>query len=317
MNPQDYTLQLWPGAASAMAHQVDWLIIAFTIVTLFLVVPIFVCFTYWAWKYRRGRNVDRSYRESRNVKIELSWMLIPFAITLVFFVWAARLYDIEQHPPPNAMVVQAIGRQWMWKFQHPGGQWEINDLHVPENTPVLIDMISQDVVHDLYVPALRIQMDTIPGRRTQLWFTADRTGRFLLECAEFCGTDHSEMAGSLFVMTPSAYAAWLARAGAEPSMAAAGKRLFASYGCSGCHAANSTVRAPSLIGLYGHPVPVRGGGVLVADTAYIRDEILEPGKRRVAGYKQVMPSYAGKMPEPDLLRIIAYVQSLGQSGGGS
>ncbi len=315
MNPQDYTLQLWPGAASAMAHQIDWMIIAFTIVTLFLVVPVFVCFTYWSWRYRRGRNVNRTQREARNVRIEMSWSLIPFALTLIFFVWAARAYDINLHPPPDAMHIEAMGRQWMWKFQHPGGQWEINDLHVPVDAPVEIDIASQDVVHALYIPALRIQMDAIPGRPTKLWFKANRTGQYLLECSEFCGTDHSVMAGSLYVMSPSGYQAWLTRAGAENSLATAGKLLFSSYGCSGCHVGNATVRAPSLAGLYGHPVPMEAGGTIIADRGYIHDKILDPKKQAIAGYKNVMPSYAGKMPEADLLKIIAYIQSLGRTEG--
>ncbi len=315
MNPQHQVDQFLPGAASAMAQQVDWMIIAFTIVALFLVVPVFVGFTYWSWKYRAGRNVDRSHREARNVRVELSWTLIPFALTLIFYVWGARAYDTNLHPPPDAMHIQAVGRQWMWKFQHPGGQWEINNLHVPVNTPVEIDIASQDVVHALYIPAMRIQMDAIPGRSTKLWFKADRIGRFLLECSEFCGTDHSIMAGSLDVMNPTAYQAWLTGAGAENSLAAAGKLLFSSYGCSGCHEGNSTVRAPSLVGLYGNPVPMQMGGSIVASRGYIQDKILDPKKQPIAGYKNVMPSFAGKMPEADLLKIIAYIQSLGRSRG--
>lgn len=317
MNPIDHTRDLLPGSISGMAHTVDWMIIAFTIVTMFLVVPVFVCFTYWAWKYRRGRNVDRSQREMRNVRIELSWMLIPFAITLIFFVWAARAYDTNMNPPPNALRIDAIGRQWMWKFQHPGGQWEINDLHVPVGEPVAIEINSQDVVHALYIPALRIQMDAIPGRATTLWFKAVQTGRYLLECSEFCGTNHSVMTGSLYVMSPGGYQAWLTQAGAENSLAAAGKLLFSNYGCSGCHEGNSTVRAPSLVGLYGHPVPLENGGVVTADRSYIQDKILYPKEQPIAGYKNVMPSFAGKMPESDLVKIIAYIQSLGESGGPS
>jgi cytochrome c oxidase subunit 2 len=201
---------LWPVAASARAVEVDHVILAFTAVLLALTVPIFVFMTYCAAKYHAGSKVDRTHREARKLAIELSWMLIPFILTLIFFVWAARIYDKEMHPPANAMVINAVGRQWMWKFQHPGGQAEINDLHVPVGQAVRINLTSQDVVHALYIPALREQMDAIPGRETELWFKADKAGAYLLFCSEFCGTDHSKMAGTLYIMKPANYAAWLA-----------------------------------------------------------------------------------------------------------
>jgi cytochrome c oxidase subunit 2 len=203
-------LDLWPVAASADAVQVDHVVFAFTVVLLLLTVPIFVFMAYCAAKYRAGRAVDRTQREARNLPIELSWMLIPFALSLIFFVWAARIYDHQMHPPPNAMVIEAIGRQWMWKFQHPGGQAEINDLHVPAGEAVRLNLASQDVIHALYIPALRIQMDAIPGRATELWFKADQPGAYLMYCSEFCGTDHSRMDGTLFVLRPAEYQAWLA-----------------------------------------------------------------------------------------------------------
>jgi cytochrome c oxidase subunit 2 len=304
-------LDLWPVAASANAVEVDHVILAFTAVLLLLTVPIFVFMAYCAAKYRAGRPADRSYREARNLPIELSWMLIPFALSLIFFVWAARIYDRERHPPPDAMVITAVGRQWMWKFQHEGGQAEINDLHVPVNQSVRINMVSQDVVHALYIPALRIQMDAIPGRETNLWFKADQVGAYLLFCSEFCGTDHSKMAGTLYVMQPADYQAWLAAQGSPETLAAQGKVLFSSLGCSGCHGAGSTVRAPDLAGLYGNPVPLEGGGTAVADEGYIIDKILYPDLKPVAGYQQKMPSFEHKVSDADLLRLVAYIRTLG------
>ncbi len=212
---------LWPTAASANAVEVDHVIIAFTALLVVLTLPIFVFMTYCAAKYRVGSNADRTHREARNLRIELSWMLIPFFLSLIFFVWAARIYDREMHPPPNALPIEAVGRMWMWKFQHPGGQAEINDLHVPEGQAVRINLTSQDVIHALYIPALRIQMDAIPGRWTELWFKADKVGEYLLFCSEFCGTDHSKMAGTLYVMKPADYARWLAAQRTAPGPAPA------------------------------------------------------------------------------------------------
>jgi cytochrome c oxidase subunit 2 len=308
-SPADYPLLLWPAAASNAATHVDYLISAFTAVTLLLTVPIFLAITYFALVYRVGRRADRRHGADRNVKIELSWMLIPFFLTLGFFAWGAQLFDAAKHPPANAMQIQAIGRQWMWKFQHPGGQGEINDLHVPTGQPVLINMISQDVIHSLYLPAFRVQMETLPARYTQLWFTADRPGQYRLYCSEYCGTDHSVMDGVLTVMTPHDYEHWLTQAGSSQSLAASGKRLFASYGCSGCHGAASTVRAPTLAGLSGRPVPLEGGGTRIADDTYLRDKILNPDHNLIAGYKQVMPSYNGVIPEDELMQLIAFIKT--------
>jgi len=311
MNPADYPLALWPPSASASAVETDYLILAFTVLTLMLVVPIFIGVTVFAIRYRDGTKVNRSHTDKRDRMLELGWMLIPFTLTLIFFVWGARMFMDHKNPPANATRVEAIGRQWMWKFQHPGGQAEINNLHVPTGEPILINMISQDVIHSLYIPAMRIQMETLPGRYTQLWFQADRPGTYRIYCSEFCGTDHSVMDGLLTVMTPADYATWLAHAGSDGSLAEAGKRLFSSYGCSGCHLGTSTVRAPSLAGLYGQPVPMEAGGVVTADATYLRDKILNPDHNKIAGYKQVMPVFKGVIPEDDLTRLVAYIKQSG------
>ncbi len=311
MNPSDYPLALWPPAASVSAVSTDHLILWFTVLTLLLTVPIFIGITFFAFYYREGTKANRQHGRYRDDRIELTWMIVPFLLTLFFFVWGAKLFNIHKHPPPNSLEISAVGRQWMWKFQHPGGQAEINDLHVPSGQPVLINMISQDVIHALYLPALRVQMETLPGRYTQLWFNADRPGVYRLFCSEYCGTDHSAMDGLLTVMEPSAYAQWLSGAGTSQSLAAAGKALFTSYGCAGCHAAGSSVRAPSLVGLYGNPVPMQAGGTALADEGYLRDKILNPNTRLIAGYRQVMPSFRGVIAEDDLVRVIAYIKALG------
>ncbi len=317
MNGGGNPLDIWPAAASASAVESDHLIWIFTLVILFLTVPIFVAITYFAFRYQQGRKVDRGNDESRSNLIELSWMIIPFLVTLVFFFWGARLFDEHRHAPPGAMTINAIGRQWMWKFQYPGGQSEIDNLHVPTGQPVVIRMISQDVIHALYIPALRIQNEVLPDRYTELWFKADRPGSYHLFCSEYCGTDHSVMDGMLTIMTPADYQDWLSHSGSDQSLAAAGEALFSSYGCAGCHKGTSTVRAPSLAGLAGKPVPLEAGGTLIADDSYIRDKILMPDRNKVAGYKQVMPSFKGVIAEDDLIRLVAYIKSMGETTGES
>jgi cytochrome c oxidase subunit 2 len=307
--PGSHPLALWPAAASLGAVEVDWLILAFTLVTLLLTVPIFVAITYFALRYRAGRNADRTHSEGRNVKVELSWMLIPFAMTLAFFLWGAKIFNTEQHPPADAMHIEAIGRQWMWKFEHEGGQAEINDLHVPAGKDILVNMISQDVIHSLYLPALRLQMETLPDRYTQLWFKANRPGVYRLYCSEYCGTDHSKMDGNLYVMRPADFAKWLVEDGSTQSLAAVGARLYTAFGCAGCHGAGSRV-APSLAGIYGAEVPLASGGTALADDTWLRRKILNPDSDKLAGYAQVMPSFEGILKEDDLSHIVAYIRTL-------
>ena len=308
MKPSSLALSIWPASASASAAETDHLIWLFTMLTLLLVVPIFIGITVFAFRYREGKQVNRKYREDRDRTLEIGWMLIPFVLTLIFFAWGAKMFIVHKNPPPNAMRIEAIGRQWMWKFQHPGGQAEINDLHVPTGEPILINMISQDVIHSLYIPALRIQMETLPGRYTQFWFNADRPGTYRILCSEFCGTDHSVMGGLLTIMTPVDYAEWLTKAGSSISLEASGQRLFAQLGCSGCHEGSNTPRAPTLAGLAGTSVPLETGGTVVADDAFIRGKILNPDANKIAGYKQVMPTYKGVIKEDEMNQLVAFIR---------
>lgn len=301
---------LWPAVASAHAAEVDWLVISFTGLLVLLVFPVFVALPYLAIKYRRGSKADRSHNPHRNIWLEASWTVIPFALSLVFFVWAASLYSDLFHPPQGSLQINVVAKQWMFKFEHPGGQREIDNLHVPAGQPVKLTMISQDVIHSLFLPALRIKRDVLPGRYTSEWFQADEPGVYELFCAEFCGTQHSHMGGKLYVMEPDAYERWLEREGTDLSLAAAGERLFRQLGCSGCHGESAVVRAPPLNGLYGNPVPLASGNVIVADDRYIRDSILLPKSQIAAGYRPIMPSFKSQVSEEDILKLVAYVKGL-------
>jgi cytochrome c oxidase subunit 2 len=198
----------------------------------------------------------------------------------------------------------------MWKVQHPGGQREINELHIPVAQPIRLIMASQDVIHSFFMPAFRIKRDVVPGRYADLSFEAQRPGVYHLFCAEFCGTDHARMTGRIVALTQADYETWLAQQQASDTLAAEGAGLFRELGCSGCHGPGSVVRAPPLEGLYGRPVPLQSGEVVTADEKYIRDSILLPRSQIAAGYEPVMPSYAGRASEDNLVRLLAYVKSL-------
>jgi cytochrome c oxidase subunit 2 len=310
-------IDLWPANASAYADQVDLLLTAFTVLIVALSAPVFILMAVFALKYRRGRPADRRHPIDNSVGVETSWALIPFVLLLGFYVWATWLFVDLHRNPADALQIDVVAKQWMWKFQHPGGQREINTLHVPTGEPVVLTMASEDVIHSLYIPALRIKQDVVPGRYTTLHFTADRPGSWRLECAEFCGTDHSVMGGTFIAMTPEDYADWLSTASTDATLAAAGAEIFRARGCSGCHGPSSTVHAPPLAGLYGGPVPLADGSVVTADDQYIRDSILLPQKQIAAGYPAIMPTFANQLSEEDVLKLVAYVKSLADDAPGA
>jgi cytochrome c oxidase subunit II len=310
--PQVQGFRLVPPAASAYARQADALFYALIGLEALIVAGLAVVIVCFAVRYRRGSRAPRMPRTAHRtqVRIELAWMLIPLGIFTGLFAWAGMLYLRLFEPPPEALTIHAVAKQWMWQFQHPGGQREINTLHVPRGRAVRVRLTSQDVIHSLYLPALRVKRDVLPWNYTELWFEPLRTGRFHLMCAEYCGTEHSAMRGRLVVLEPDAYAAWLARQGVGDTPAQRGAALFRGLGCSGCHGASAQVRAPALAGLYGRPVPLAGGGTVRADETYLRDSILQPRRHVVAGYAPVMPSFAGQIGEMELLDLIAYIRSL-------
>lgn len=311
-------MRLWPVAASASASQVDYLYLFLLAVALFFTVGIFVAVTFFAIKYRRR---DPNYIPPTiegSILLETAWSVIPFAIAMVMFAWAAKIYYDEYTPPDNAMEIFVTGKQWMWKIQHPEGQREINELHVPLGRPIKLTMTTQDVIHSFYIPAFRIKKDVVPGRYSNMTFTPTKAGKYHLFCAEYCGTKHSGMIGWVYVMEPGDYEAWLSGSSAFGSMAQAGEALFSQYGCASCHRVDTGGRCPPLPGVFGSRVPLEDGSTVLADEQYIRESILQPRAKIVAGYQAIMPTYQGQLEEDDLLELIAYIKSLGgRSSGGA
>jgi cytochrome c oxidase subunit II len=306
-------MQLQPPAASSIAEDVDKLYYLLTGITLFFTVLIFSIIFYFMVKYRRRSEDERAPETHSPLVLELAWTIIPSLICVGLFVWAAELYVRNARPPAASTEMFVIGKQWMWHIQHPEGPREINELHVPVGEPVKLTMTSQDVIHDFYIPAFRVKKDVLPGRYTQLWFQATKEGTFHLYCAQYCGTNHGEMIGWVYVMSPSDYAEWLAGGEKTESMAQQGEVLFTQLGCNSCHATDGSTnsRGPSLAGLYGQPEKLQNGETRVVDEALIRDAILTPNSVHVPGYQPIMPTYQGQVDEEQVLNLIAYVQSLG------
>jgi cytochrome c oxidase subunit 2 len=304
-------IPLQPPAASSIAGQIDQLYYLLTVITLFFTILIFSIIFYFMVKYRRRSKDEKPANVHAPLVLELAWTIIPSLICVVIFVWSSSLYIRAYHPPANASEVFVIGKQWMWHLQHAEGPREINELHVPVGVPVKLTMTSQDVIHGFYVPAFRVKKDVLPGRYTSMWFEATEPGTYHLFCTEFCGTDHTEMIGWVYVMKPKDYAAWLASGERSESMAQQGERIFNHYTCNYCHMPDGSGRGPSLVGIFGKPEKLASGEMPVVDEDLIRHALLEPNSVQVAGYAPIMPTFKGQFTEEQILQLIAYVKSLG------
>ena len=297
--------------AAVSATSTDWLIAGLLIVSAAVLGLVFFLLLFYAIRYRHNSPIKRGEIAQRTFGFEMSWTTATLAVFFGLFIWGSMLYVHATQPPANAMKIYVVAKQWMWKVEYPGGQREIDSLHVPLNVPVELVMTSQDVIHDFFVPAFRLKRDVLPNQYETLWFTADRIGTYHLFCSQFCGTAHAAMIGSVTVLSGPDYQNWLAQNGTSNSLAQEGSRLFIQFGCSGCHNDHGTVRAPSLAGVYGSTVPLSDGSTVMADDRYIRDSILYPRQQVVASYEAVMPSFKGVISEDDLLKLVAYVESLG------
>ncbi len=304
-----FSLPLFPEQASTLAPRVDALLFFLLAVSTFFTLLIAGCIVVFAIRYRRRPGNEVAEQVHGSDRLEIAWSVIPLLLCLVMYVWGAQLYFAAASPPPDALEVYSVAKQWMWKFQHLSGPREINELHVPVGLPVKVLMTSQDVIHSLFVPAFRVKQDVLPGRYTQLWFQATTPGTYHLFCAEYCGTLHSGMIGQVVAMEPADFQRWLA-GGTAASPAVAGEKLFADLGCVTCHSAGAQARCPDLAGLFGRTVTLTTGQTLTADEGYIRESILTPGAKIVAGYENIMPTYQGLVNEEGVLQLITYIKSL-------
>lgn len=304
---------LLPPEASTMAIQVDGLFYALLALSVFFILLIAGFILYFGLRYRQGSNADRSGKQDNNYRLEATWAVVPFVLSLGIFVWAGNLFFKDHTPPPGSVDIYVVGKQWMWKVQHTNGYREINELHVPAGQPVRLLMTSEDVIHSFFVPAFRIKQDVLPGRTTELWFQPTEPGTYPLFCAEFCGMGHSSMIGQIVVMTQVDYEEWLNLGGvaAQEGMTP-GEQLFNQFGCISCHRPDGQGVAPSLVGVFGTEVKLESGGSVVVDDAYVRESIRSPLAKVVAGYDPVMPDFDGQINDQQLTDLVTYIKSLAQ-----
>lgn len=305
--------QLFPDSASSISSNVDLLYLILIGITGSVAFLIFVVMFWFVIRYRRRDPHETGHRVGPSIRIEVTWILIPLGIFFGFFVWGAVLYYRTQLPPDareEPLDVLVVARQWMWKFEHPSGVREIDELHVPVGRPVRLTMTSQDVIHSFFVPAFRVKQDVLPFRFTTTWFEATKPGVYHLFCAEYCGFSHSRMRGRVYAMQPHAYQQWLAGQPGGESVQARGRELFEELGCASCHATHERFRGPPLQDLYGTRVLLADGRQVVADENYIRMSILDPQAMVVAGWDPVMPTFRGQVTDQELLELVTFVKSL-------
>ncbi|MBM4258168.1 MAG: cytochrome c oxidase subunit II [Deltaproteobacteria bacterium] len=309
----------WPDLASSFAWKVDAIYILIILVTVLVSLGVYAAIVSFVIKYKRKSEDEIPEQIEGNLPLEILWSVIPLGLVLAMFGWGAVLFFELSTPPAEAINFSVVGKQWMWKVQHPSGKREINELHVPIGQPIRLTITSEDVLHSFYIPAFRAKMDAVPGRYTTSWFEPSKAGEYHIFCAEYCGTKHSMMIGRVVVMEPAQYEQWLKTGGATavntgetPEMA--GARLFQEQRCMTCHQTNG-IMAPVLQGLYGKEIELQGGQKVLFDEAYIRESILNPTAKITAGYQPVMPTFQGQVTEDAIMQLIAYIKSLAGAPG--
>jgi cytochrome c oxidase subunit 2 len=303
-------IPLFPPGASTVSTEMDLLYAFIVAVCAFFTVLVVAVMVYFTLKYRRQHPDDVGADIHGSIVLELTWTIIPFILSMIMFGWGASLFYRLSRPPQGAMEITVVGKQWMWKVQHPEGVREINELHVPLGRPVRLSIGSEDVIHDFAIPAFRVRMDAVPGKLTTMWFEATMTGAFHIYCDQYCGTRHSQMIGVVYAMEPQDYAAWIAGGRSTSTPVTAGEQLFTQFQCNTCHKPDGSGRGPSLVGLYGKTVSLSDGRKMTVDENYLRESIVNSQAKVVQGFQPIMPAFQGLMTEEQLLQVIAYIKSL-------
>jgi cytochrome c oxidase subunit 2 len=310
---------LMPEQASEHAYQYDALFWTITGLTIFFTILVVVIVGFMVTRYRKGSLASRKNQMDSHLGLELTWTGIPLVLAVGIFLWATYGFMKQRTMPKDGMEIYVIGKQWMWHLQHMNGIRENNELHVPVGVPIKFTMISQDVLHAMYLPEMRAQFHVVPGRYTTLHFTPTKIGEYKMLCAMHCGTQHSEMVGKVFVLSQEDYAKWLEKDGnrfdTTETMVQAGARLFDKKGCGNCHTGQDNERAPTLAGLIGRTRNFNDGSSTVANEEYVRESIYEPYNRITRGYINTMTAYKGQLTEEQVLQLTMYIKSLGSTSG--
>jgi cytochrome c oxidase subunit II len=269
--------------------------------------------TFFVVRYHRRPGVLPQTAPSHNALLEATWTAVPVMIVAVIFYQGFVAYLTMATAPPGCYDLRVSARQWAWQFIYPNGHVDEN-LHVPAGEPVRLTMTSEDVIHGLWIPALRVKQDVVPGRYSTIWFQADKPGTYNVLCTQYCGDEHSNMLATLVVQTREEYDAWLKNAAnylkTLPPVEA-GNLLYQRRGCSQCHSVDGSAgTGPSFKGIYGKNVKMSDGRSVAADDNYLRESILDPQAKVVAGYQPVMSTYRGLVSDDEITALIEFIKSL-------
>jgi cytochrome c oxidase subunit 2 len=306
-----------PRQGSTTAAKVDFLFHAITGISIFFFVLITAVLLAFVWKYRARAGHAAQPSAVHNQTLEITWTVIPlFIVIWIFWEGFTGFLDL-QTAPANAYEVQVVGQKWKWLFTYGNGVVDDN-LHVPPGEPVRLVMTSQDVIHSLYVPDFRIKRDALPGRYEREWFQANEPGEYQLFCAEYCGTSHSAMLAKVIVhRTRPEFDKWLEDAGnfldklPPEKLWEGGLKLYNQRGCKQCHSVDGVGGiGPTFKGIWGHQQPLKGGGQVLVEENYVRESIVNPQAKIVAGYEPVMPTYQGRLKDKEITAIIEYLKTL-------
>ena len=316
MNLQAMLGAVWvPDAASTVAEEVDTIYYFILYLSAFFFVGIVAITIYFALKYRKRSDNDKTSPIEHNSKLEFWWSFIPSLLLIPMFAWGFAHWLTMQIPPANSMELRVTARQWSWGFEYPKEGITSDRLVVPVNTPIKLTMTSSDVLHAFFVPEFRVKKDIVPARYTVVWFEANKVGEFNVFCAEYCGKDHSRMISRVDVLSQTDYQKWIDEGGGLGDLPAheLGAIFYKRFGCNQCHSTDGTANTgPTFQGMYGKEEEMADGTKIPVDDDYIRQSIEYPGAKVVKGFAPRMPSFKGKMKEKQLTAVIEYLKTLRQ-----
>lgn len=300
-----------PVQGSTYAAQFDTLYAFQVVASIISCILVIGGMVYFAFKYRRKTDTDKTAYISHSTILEFLWSFIPFIIFMVIFAWGWIVYYEMRTAPKNAYEIHVVGQKWYWDFLYKSGRKTSGEFYVPVGQPVKLIMTSRDVIHSFFTPSFRMKQDVVPGMYTTLWFEANQVGDFQVFCTEFCGDGHSAMLAKIHVLPKDKFYEWEEN---DPykgmSLSKIGEAIFTQK-CTACH--NSTTErkvGPGLLGVFGSEREFESGKKLVADENYIRESILNPSAQVVKGFPNAMTPFQGQISEQELTGVIEYLKSL-------
>lgn len=307
------------SGASTFVSDVDTAFVLIIGISLFFLIGITATIIVFLVRYNKKRNPVATDIEG-STSLEIIWTIIPTILVIIMFFYGWYGYTPLSRMPKDALKIKVVSRMWMWRFEYPNGL-VTDTLYVPASKAVLLDMVSMDVIHSLYVPAFRIKQDVVPGKDNKMWFISNKPGQYDLFCAEYCGLRHSYMITAVVVMQDFQFRTWYNKAPAKVDSAIAakpggiGKIIIENKGCVACHTIDgSNLVGPTFKGLYGHKVIVTTAGKereITVDDEYIARAITDPAADIVKGFKEgQMISYKGQLTDEDIKQVIEYIKTL-------